>query len=103
MKEIVISYDNEDVNEDDTKVTKAVHKVIEASVGHSGLRRLQIDRNEYHRNIGWNGWASLRELCTPPSNLTVLRLNYIQFSDEGVTVLAKGLQENTTLKEISLK
>eukprot|EP00579_Thalassiosira_antarctica_P013627 CAMPEP_0201938610 /NCGR_PEP_ID=MMETSP0903-20130614/41659_1 /ASSEMBLY_ACC=CAM_ASM_000552 /TAXON_ID=420261 /ORGANISM="Thalassiosira antarctica, Strain CCMP982" /LENGTH=652 /DNA_ID=CAMNT_0048479899 /DNA_START=124 /DNA_END=2079 /DNA_ORIENTATION=+ len=72
---------------------------IQALTGHSGLRKLSLCENR----IGRNGYAVLATLLqNPNTELHVLVLADNEIDDERVVVLATGLTENSTLKELDL-
>ncbi len=73
--------------------------VIEALIGHTGLRKMSI----WDVPIGRRGCAALgARLLNSRSNLLALELIRVEMEDDGVIIFANGLSNNSSLKELTL-
>ena len=73
--------------------------VIEALIGHSGLRKMSL----LGVRIGRRGCAALgARLLNSRSNLSALNVQRVEMEDDGEIIFANGLSDNSSLKELAL-
>ncbi len=83
--------------------TREVGNVLNALVGHSGLRSIHLEGVSTGLRIGLNGCQALATMLRrSESKLDVLHLANAKFGDEGATILAHALTSNYTLKHLSI-